>query len=123
MAAPEAALLFSGAARAEVAVAGTLLARDGTQRPVLGRIDRLVIEPGRVVIADFKTASSPPAPDALPVSILRQMALYRALLKPRFTDRTIEAAILWTAGPRLDWIAPKTLDVALEQLLHTNCGE
>ncbi|MCB1508094.1 MAG: PD-(D/E)XK nuclease family protein, partial [Hyphomicrobiaceae bacterium] len=123
MAAPEAALLFSGAARAEVAVAGTLLARDGTQRPVLGRIDRLVIEPDRVVIADFKTASSPPAPDALPVSILRQMALYRALLKPRFTDRTIEAAILWTAGPRLDWIAPQTLDVALEQLLHTNCGE
>jgi ATP-dependent helicase/nuclease subunit A len=65
-------------------------------------VDRLLVEPGRVLVVDFKT--NRPAPtrieDADPAYI-RQMAVYVAVLQSLFPDRPVEAAMVWTDGPRL----------------------
>ena len=67
-----------------------------------GRVDRLLIEPDRVLVVDFKTNRPSPAriEDADP-AYLRQMAVYGAVLGAVFPGRRIEAALVWTDGPRL----------------------
>src|SRR5690606_27996066 len=68
--------LFGPAALAEVPLAATV----GGQ-VIAGTADRLLVEPGRVLVADFKTARRPPASiDDVPVATLRQMAAYCAAL-------------------------------------------
>ena len=92
------AAVFGPGSRAEVAVAG-LAPRVG---PISGRVDRLVVEANRVLVIDFKT--NRPAPerieDADPAYI-KQMAVYVAVLRTIFPDRAVEAALVWTDGPRL----------------------
>lgn len=71
-------------------------------RLVSGTIDRLVIAPDRVRIVDFKTDRRPPADAAaIPAAYLRQMAAYAAAMVVIAPGRTIEAALLFTAIPRL----------------------
>ena len=67
LAEPDWADLFGPAALAEVPLAATV----GGQ-VIAGTADRLLIEPGRVLVADFKTARRPPASLAeVPRSTLR----------------------------------------------------
>jgi ATP-dependent helicase/nuclease subunit A len=84
---------------------------------VSGRLDRLVVAPDRVLVADFKTNRPAPAriEDADP-DYLRQMAIYRAVLAEVFPDRPIEAALVWTDGPALMPIPDALMDRALEGL-------
>ncbi|MDP1026316.1 double-strand break repair helicase AddA [Sphingomonas sp. KR1UV-12] len=91
---PAHAALFGPDALAEAPIAATLA--DGTV--IAGKVDRLLIgETIRVV--DFKTGRR--VPDVPPDYHLRQMAGYAAALAVIFPDRPIEAALLYTAGPRL----------------------
>ena len=55
-----------------------------------------------VLVADFKTNRPSPAriEDADP-AYLRQMAVYAAVLGEVFPGRAIEAALVWTDGPKL----------------------
>jgi ATP-dependent helicase/nuclease subunit A len=72
------------------------------ERVIAGTIDRLLIEDDRVLIVDFKTSRRPPEGIAqVPSAILRQMAAYCAALEKTFPGRRIEAALLYTAAPRL----------------------
>lgn len=97
IAAPDWAELFSPAALAEVPLAATV----GGQ-VIAGTADRLLVEPGRVLVADFKTARRPPASlDAVPLATLRQMGAYAAALETIFPGRTVEAAVLYTQTPQL----------------------
>ena len=101
--------LFSDASRAEVPIAGRLAGR-----PVSGQIDRLVIAPDRIVIADFKT--NDPAPQtlgAVPEAYIVQLALYRALLAQIHRDRPIEAWLVWTAVPDIMPVPAAVLEEAL----------
>jgi ATP-dependent helicase/nuclease subunit A len=69
---------------------------------IAGTIDRLVIEPTRVRLVDYKSARRPPETlAAVPRGVLRQMGAYAAALEATFPDRTIEVALLYTAIPRL----------------------
>jgi ATP-dependent helicase/nuclease subunit A len=68
---------------------------------VSGTVDRLVVTPDRVRVVDFKTGRRAPALDEIPAYHLRQMAAYAAALAVIFPGRTIEAALLYTAGPVL----------------------
>ncbi|RZK03718.1 MAG: double-strand break repair helicase AddA [Novosphingobium sp.] len=69
---------------------------------VSGKIDRLLIEPTRVRLVDFKTARRPPLDASeVPVATLRQMAAYAAALEVAYPGRAVEAALLYTAAPRL----------------------
>jgi ATP-dependent helicase/nuclease subunit A len=107
---PDLAPLFGPAGRAEVPLAGVVA---GTV--IGGLVDRLVVLPDRVLIADYKTNRAPPAhADAAPVLYLRQMAAYRAVLRAVYSDRAVTCALVWTVGavvmplpdPLLDRHAP-----------------
>lgn len=89
--------LFSPAARAEVPLAALV----GTTM-ISGRVDRLLIEDGRVRLIDFKTGRKVPEnATAVAVPNLRQMAYYVAALESIFAPRKVEAALLFTHGPTM----------------------
>jgi ATP-dependent helicase/nuclease subunit A len=89
--------LFAPGGLAEVPIAALV-----GGRVVAGTIDRLLIEPTRIRLVDFKTARRPPASLAdVPVAVLRQMAAYAAALEATHPGRAVEAALLYTAAPRL----------------------
>jgi ATP-dependent helicase/nuclease subunit A len=102
---PEWAGLFAPGSLPEVPVAAVV----GGQ-VVAGTIDRLVVEPGRVRLIDYKTARRPPETlEGVPEASLRQMAAYAAALEAAFPGRAIEAALLYTAVPRLIPVPTETL--------------
>jgi ATP-dependent helicase/nuclease subunit A len=95
---PRFADLFSPAALAEAPIAAVI----GGGLVVAGTVDRLLVSPERVLVADFKTGRRVPASaEEAPLSHLRQMAGYRAALRVIFPDRPVAAALLYTAGPLL----------------------
>jgi len=90
--APELAPLFGPGSRAEQRLAGLVGAQVLT-----GQVDRLVVLPDRVLVADYKTSRLPPASaDTVPVLYLRQMAAYRALLARLYPDRPVICVLVWT---------------------------
>jgi ATP-dependent helicase/nuclease subunit A len=88
---------FKAGARSEVPLAALV-----GETVITGRIDRMIVEPGRVRIIDFKTGRSVPD-DAQGVitPYLRQMAHYVAALETIFPDCEVEASLLFTHAPRL----------------------
>ena len=108
--------VFGAGSRAEVTIAGSAAALPAGLR-ISGRIDRLVVLPGRVLVADFKTNRPSPGriEDADP-AYLRQMAIYAAVLAEVFPGRRIEAALIWTDGPKLMPIPENLLTRALADL-------
>ena len=103
---PEFAGLFGPGSRAEV----PLVALVGG-RPMTARIDRLLVAPDRVVIADFKTNRPPPADvSGIAPAYLRQMAAYRAALAPLYPDRPVSAVLVWTSVPNLMPLPENLLD-------------
>jgi ATP-dependent helicase/nuclease subunit A len=103
---PAFAALFGAEALAEAPI--TAVVEGGTV--VAGTADRLLVEPDRVLVADFKTGRQvPEGLEDIPSSHLRQMAAYSAALQVIFPTRRIEAALLYTAGPRLYALPPEAL--------------
>mgnify|MGYP006155594513 CR=1 FL=1 len=98
--------------RAEVALTGALPGPSSVA--INGRIDRLVVTPDRVLVIDYKT--NRPAPDAIaavdPAYVL-PAAVYVAVLKRLYPDRPVEAALVWTDGPKLMPIPETLLAAAL----------
>ena len=95
------AAVFGPGSRAEAAVAGGAAGLP-PGLTISGRVDRLVVEPDRVLVVDFK--SNRPAPariEQADPAYLMQMAIYVAVLREVFPGRRIEAALVWTDGPKL----------------------
>lgn len=97
--------LFGRDALAEAPIAAVV---EGTV--VSGTVDRLVVEEKRVRVVDFKTGRRAPGKDEIPAYHLKQMAAYAAALAVIFPGRTIEAALLYTAGPVLHLLPPELLE-------------
>ncbi len=105
--------VFGPGSRAEIALSG-----GAPELPpgvvVSGRIDRLVITPERVLVVDYKT--NRPAPDRIedadPAYVL-QLAVYVAVLRRLYPDRSVEAALVWTDGPKLMPVPQALMDAAL----------
>jgi ATP-dependent helicase/nuclease subunit A len=94
---PRFADVFAPDALAEVPLAAVV---EG--RVVAGKVDRLHVSGDRVRVVDFKTNRRAPAALAdAPESHLKQMAAYAAALARVFPGKTVEAALLYTAGPVL----------------------
>ena len=110
--------VFGPGSRAEVAIAGSAAALPPGLK-ISGRIDRLVVLPDRVLVADFKTNRPSPAriEDADP-AYLRQMAIYAAVLAEVFPSHRIEAALIWTDGPKLMPIPENLIRRSLAELGH-----
>jgi ATP-dependent helicase/nuclease subunit A len=105
--------VFGPGSRAEVALTGTAPELPPGVR-VSGRIDRLVIAPDRVLVVDFK--SNRPAPDRIgdaDPAYVTQMAVYAAVLRRLYPDRPVEAALVWTDGPKLMAVPQALMDAAL----------
>jgi ATP-dependent helicase/nuclease subunit A len=114
------AAVFGPGSRAEVAVAGRAAALPANMA-VGGRLDRLVVEPNRVLVVDFKT--NRPAPESIDdtdPAYIAQMAAYQAVLAEAFPGRTIEAALVWTDGPKLMAVPENMLLNALARLALTS---
>jgi ATP-dependent helicase/nuclease subunit A len=114
--APQFAEVFGPGSRAEVAIAGSAPGLP-PGLAISGRIDRLVVLPERVLVADFKTNRPAPAriEEADP-AYLRQMAIYAAVLAEVFPGRRVEAALVWTDGPSLMPVPEKLMAQALADL-------
>ncbi|MBI1200591.1 MAG: double-strand break repair helicase AddA [Phenylobacterium sp.] len=116
---PRFAEVFGPGSRAEAAIAGTAAALPAGLN-ISGRIDRLVVLPARVLVVDFK--SNRPSPDRIEdadPAYLRQMSLYAAVLGEVFPGRAIEAAIVWTDGPKLMPVPEKLITQTLAELRHS----
>jgi ATP-dependent helicase/nuclease subunit A len=101
--------VFGPGSRPEVALTGSV-----GDVPISGRMDRLVITPDRVLVVDYKT--NRPAPDRIedadPAYVL-QMAVYASVLARLYPGRTVEAALVWTDGPRLMTVPDELMRAAL----------
>src|SRR6185436_12782498 len=109
--------LFTPGSRAEVPIVGRVTAASGKQILVNGQIDRLVLMPDTVLIADYKT--NRPAPrrvEDVPPSYVSQLALYRALLRTIYPGRAVHAALVWTDIPDLMEISEAELIRAHEKV-------
>lgn len=107
---------FSPASRPEVAIAGKL----ASGLYLSGRIDRLVVEADRVLVIDYK--SNRPAPDSAENAALdyqRQMAGYVALLQQIYPDHRIDAAFLWTDGPKLTPLSEELIQLRISEIRQT----
>jgi ATP-dependent helicase/nuclease subunit A len=111
------AAVFGADSHAEVPIVGRL--ERGEHSPVLvsGQIDRLVVTENEVLVVDFKTNQKPPGSAAeAPSAYIRQLALYRAMLKKLYPQRTIRTALLWTETPELMEISAPALDAELASI-------
>ncbi|MEO0990338.1 MAG: double-strand break repair helicase AddA [Pseudomonadota bacterium] len=112
MADPELRFLFADDVLAEVSLTAAPDALSGQR--IRGTIDRLLIEPNRVLAVDFKTnAGVPERVDLVPEGILRQMGAYSAMLADVYPDRRIETAILWTRTALLMALPHEIVSAAL----------
>ena len=103
---PALAALFGPDALAEAPVAGLV-----DDQAIAGIVDRLLVEDSRVLVVDFKTGLKVPgsaAEVALPHR--RQMAAYAAVLARAFPGRRVEAALLYTAGPKFLLLGEKDME-------------
>ncbi len=89
--------LFGPGSLAEAPIAATL--PDG--RVIAGTVDRLVVEPHRVLVVDYKTGRAPGRAEDIPVAHRLQMDAYRRALSVIFPDRDIEAALLYTSSAQI----------------------
>ncbi|MDP3801471.1 double-strand break repair helicase AddA [Brevundimonas sp.] len=101
--------VFGPGSRPEVALTGSVGAI-----PVSGRMDRLVVTPDRVLVVDYKTNRPAPAriEDADPAYVL-QLAVYVSILRDLYPDRGVDAALVWTDGPRLMAVPRVMMEAAL----------
>ena len=103
---PELAPLFGPDSRAEVPLTGVV-----GGHVVGGLVDRLAVLADRVLVGDFKTNRRPPdSAAATPMLYLRQMALYRAVLRAIFPDRDVVCALIWTRDARVVILPDEILD-------------
>ena len=109
---PDFAPVFAAGSRAEVSLMGMLKIK-GQERIIAGKIDRISVEQGKVLLVDYKTGSHP---SAVPAAYVTQMALYRALVQRLYPGRGVEAALLFTASATLHSLPGPMLDAALEAL-------
>lgn len=111
---PGLAFLFAAETLAEVGITAELPELQG--RRIHGVIDRLVLDPDRVLIVDFKSnARIPATPDAIPEGFLRQLGAYAAAARQLYPHHNIETAILWTETATLMPVPHEAVMAALKR--------
>ena len=109
--------VFQPGSRAEVSIAGRIARPGRAPLSVSGQVDRLVTTPHEVVIVDYKTNHAPPGtPSETPPAYIRQLALYRQVLRQISPEKAIRALLLWTEAPDIMEIPAEMLDAELARL-------
>ena len=84
---------------------------------VSGQVDRLAVTPSEVLIADYKSDRIVPnRTEDISPSYVRQLALYRAVLRKLYPNHSVRAALVFTAGPALIELPAPLLDAELSRL-------
>ena len=79
--------------------------------PERRRIDRLVLTPDGILVADYKTDREvPESPEACNPEYLMQMAIYRDALRLTAPGKPARFCLVWTEGPKLMPIPDALLD-------------
>ena len=108
--------VFGPGSTAEAAIAGGAPDLPPDLR-ISGRIDRMVVAADRVLVVDFKT--NRPAPERIEDAdraYVVQMAVYVAVLRALYPGRRVEAALVWTDGPKLMQLSENLMDQTLAAL-------
>ena len=104
---PAVAELLSADGHSEVA----LITRSVDGSPERRRIDRLVMTPAGLLVADYKTDRDvPAAPDGCNPEYLMQLATYRDALRLTEPGRPMRFGLLYTEAPKLLMIPDALLD-------------
>jgi ATP-dependent helicase/nuclease subunit A len=112
------AQIFAPGSRAEVPIVGRIDRTGAEPVAVSGQVDRLSIADNTVLIADYKSDRAVPARfEDVPEPYVAQLALYRAVLARLYPEKTVRAALLFTAGPRLVEVPGPAMDAALARAL------
>ncbi len=108
---PELRHLFGPDSVAEVPLTGVVAGA-----VVSAQIDRLAVTDDTVEIVDFKTNRPPPtsAADVAPIYV-RQMALYRDLLRQVFPGKNVRCVLLWTVEARSMTLDDAVLDAFIRK--------
>jgi ATP-dependent helicase/nuclease subunit A len=113
--------LFTAGSRAEVPIVGRITCVGAAPIEVSGQVDRLAVTRDSVLIADYKTDRAVPAhPADAPKPYVGQLALYRAVLARIYPAKTIRAALIFTAGPRVIELAEPAMEAALADIAARN---
>jgi ATP-dependent helicase/nuclease subunit A len=113
---PALAGVFTGEARSEVAIVGSVATTRGDY-VVSGRIDRLVRDAGGWRLIDFKTDRRVPGSlSEVDPGYVLQLALYRKLLMEMEPGVRVAASLVYTAGPNVVPVPEDSLENALETL-------
>ena len=108
--------VFAPASRAEVPIVGRLVRAGADPIAVAGQVDRLAVTPDTVLIVDYKTDRTVPRRLAeVPKAYIGQLALYRAVLARLYPAKTIRAALIFTAGPRVIEVGGAAMAEALAE--------
>ena len=73
---------------------------------IAGTVDRLLVQPNRISVIDFKTGRVPASVDDIPAAHRAQMQAYAEALGVIFPGRTVRAALLYTNEPKLIELIP-----------------
>ena len=110
---PELAHLFGSNSRAEVPFFAEAQ-RQGKAGPervrIIGRVDRIVVNPDSVLLVDYKSDADPVMePENIKPAYVQQLALYALVAGELFPGKHVEAAILWTSLESLVKLPPAVL--------------
>ncbi|MBI5264941.1 MAG: double-strand break repair helicase AddA [Bradyrhizobium sp.] len=120
---PRFGAVFGEGSRAEVSIVGRLERPGLTPVVVSGQIDRLVVRESEILIVDFKTNHAPPRkPMDAPAAYVRQLALYRAVLRRLYPHRCVRAALFWTENLEFTELSASALDAELASA-HVDVSE
>jgi len=109
LARPELGHLFGPNSRAEVPFFADSL-RKAERVRLIGRIDRIIVNPDSVLLVDFKSDADPTMePDQVKPAYLQQLGLYALVAGQLFPGKRIDAAILWTSLESLLKLPPAAL--------------
>ncbi|UWQ21617.1 double-strand break repair helicase AddA [Jannaschia sp. W003] len=90
-----------------------VLPAEGARPGLSGTMDRVIVEPERIRVVDYKTnRTEPKTPEAVPEGLLRQMGAYRAAARAIWPGRAVDCAILWTGSARLMALPADLVDAA-----------
>ena len=103
-------------AKSEVPILANLTL-GGKSYSVRGEIDRLIVTEDEVHIVDYKTNRKvPETVEGIPAQYIRQLALYREVLKPLYPNKTIKTALIWTKNKTIMDLPGEMLDQSLARL-------
>jgi ATP-dependent helicase/nuclease subunit A len=106
--------VFAAGSRAEVPIVGRIARAGRAPIAVSGQVDRLAVTRDAVLMADYKTDAAAARELAeVPRPNVAQLALYRAVLGRIYPEKTIRAALVFTAGPTVVEIPGTAMDKAL----------